>query len=89
MSSGRQKNIQYKKEGGVHKKEGPVQGPVQGSVQGRTRRTRLPVQGSVQGSPYKREPCSYKAFLNIKYNATFNMRTGHWDKCSPSRAGKK
>ena len=25
MSSGRQKNIQYKKEGGVHKKEGRIQ----------------------------------------------------------------
>ena len=48
MSSGRQKNIQYKKEGGVHKKEGPVQGPVQGAVQGRTRRTRLRTRLAVQ-----------------------------------------
>ena len=78
MSSGCQKNIQYKKEGGVHKKEGPVQG----SVQGRTRRTRLPVQGSVQGSLYKREPCTYKDFFiyhNPITSVTTTTTTTIWD----------
>ena len=49
MSSGRQKNIQYKKEGGIHKKEGPVQEPYKAPYKA--------VQG-VQGFPYK---APYKA----------------------------
>ena len=48
MSSGSQKNIQYKKEGGVHKKEGRIQGPVQAIGQARL---------------YKRAACTYNPFF--------------------------
>ena len=59
MSSGSQKNIQYKKEGGVHKKEGRIQGPVQAIGQARL---------------YKRAACTYK-FLNIKHSSICCYKT--------------